>query len=69
MKCAYCGSYDSMIDYYFVDRNHDVFSRSELNAFGILHPEAQGLIFQQVLLCGQCAVQLIDRPAGRLLCY
>lgn len=59
MKCEQCGCYDSMIDYYFIDCNGNIFSRSQLNAFGILHPEAEGVEFKKVLLCGQCAFQLL----------
>jgi hypothetical protein len=58
MKCDRCGCYDSLLDVFYVDRNGEYFSESELEAFRILHPEARGVNFRIVWFCGVCAYEL-----------
>lgn len=58
MKCDRCGYHDSSLDAFYVDRNGNYFSESELEAFRILHPEAKRVNFRVVWLCGVCAYEL-----------
>ncbi|WP_096201619.1 hypothetical protein [Bacillus sp. FJAT-45350] len=58
-KCNKCGSFDSYIENYYVDRNNNYFSKSELDAFHILHPDTEGNVeFKKVLICGMCSMEL-----------
>ena len=57
MRCEKCGGFDSFIQYYYVDRNGEIFNQSELDAFNILHPYAK-VTFEKVLLCGLCYFDL-----------
>lgn len=57
MKCEKCGGFDSMTQYYYVDRNGEYFNESEHEAFKILHPYAK-VSFTKVVLCGLCAFEI-----------
>lgn len=57
MKCDCCGSFDSFLQVFYVDRNGNYFSESELEAFLILHPEARNVAFKTVYLCGICSYE------------
>lgn len=59
-KCYKCkGILDSMYEVYYLDRNNQLVSESELEAFFILHPDQKDrLELPKVFLCGLCAFTL-----------
>lgn len=56
-RCYKCkGALDSMYEMYYLDRNNNLVSEPELEAFLILHPdEKDRLELPKVFLCGICA--------------
>lgn len=59
MKCDKCGGSDSFSSIFFVDRNGNYFSDTELEAFKVLHPEVRDENFyQKVVLCGFCQFEV-----------
>lgn len=63
VKCYLCRGIDSMGTYMYVDRNQQLFSESELEAFRILHPEAAYTEFGKVTVCGMCRFEIERKRA------
>ncbi len=67
MKCDQCGSFDSMANHMYVDKNHLLLTENELIAFGIVHHRhTKNPSFSKVILCGIC-YETIDSKKNRVL--